>query len=133
MTLLITPERLQEKIIVSGIHLRLTAALKHAVHEKVERLLRHEPRILRVRVDLTHDTSRAVAERFVAKGRVEIGGPDLLAQAAGDDAYRSIDALVNRLDRALRKRATDLQGRRTRARKSPRGVVPGLADELTVG
>ena len=110
----LSPELLDDRIIVSGIHLSLTAAIKQAVATKVGKLLRHEPRIVRVRVDLEQDTSRAIGARFVAKGRIEIGGPDIVAEAAEENAYKAIDELVGRLDRGLRKRSTALESRRKR-------------------
>ena len=109
-----SPALIDERIIISGIRLDLTEALKQAVATKVGKLLRHEPRIVRVRVYLEEDTSRAVESRFVAKGHIEIGGPDIIAEATATNGYKSIDELVSRLDRGLRKRATALESRRKR-------------------
>ena len=106
------------KIIVSGIHMPLTDALKNAVHDKVARLLRHEEHILRIRVDLECDTTKNPDQQFVAKGHVEIGGPDLIAHAASDDCYKSIDFLVDKLDALLRKRSDH----RKEKRNHPHGV-----------
>ena len=102
---------LHPKLILSGINLKLTAAMKAMFAEKLERLLRHEPGIVRVRVDV-EDESRRGAPKFTAKGRVEIPGPDLLASTTTDDAYKSVDMLIDRLDRMLRKRTTALMNRR---------------------
>ena len=120
----LSPELLDDRIIVSGIHLSLTSAIKQAVATKVGKLLRHEPRIVRVRVDVEQDTSRAISARFVAKGRIEIGGPDIVAEAAEENAYKAIDQLVGRLDRGLRKRSTALESRRKR------GALSGDDTEL---
>lgn len=124
MTKLITPQRLDERLIASGIHLDLTPALKAVIREKVGKLLRHEPRMVRVRLDLEHDQTKGAGEQFVAKGRIEIGGPDLLAQAATADAYRSVDEVVAKLDRALRKRAADRKGKRNHPRPPEIGEIP---------
>ena len=118
------PELLDDRIIVSGIHLSLTTAIKQAVATKVGKLLRHEPRIVRVRVDLEQDTSRAIGAHFVAKGRIEIGGPDIVAEAAEENAYKAIDELVGRLDRGLRKRSTALESRRKRGAPSADDTQP---------
>ncbi len=117
---LITPDRLSDKLIATGIHLELTPALKARISEKVGRLLRHEPRIDRVRIDLDHDKTKGTA-RFVAKGRIEIGGPDLLASVESEDAYKSIDLLVDKLDAALRRRA----GKKTGPRNDAQAGVLG--------
>jgi putative sigma-54 modulation protein len=95
----------EPRIIVRGVHLDLTGALKAIAEEKVIRLLRHQEHIIRVRLDLEHDKKRALHQAFVAKGHVEIRGPDLLASVASDDLYKSLDQLIDKLDRMLRKRA----------------------------
>lgn len=103
------------KLILRGIHLSLTDAMKAAIEAKVERLLRHEPRIDRVRIDVDTSEQRTSTAMFTAKGHIEIGGPDLIASVATEDAYKSIDLLVDKLDRQLRKRATARQSKRHNA------------------
>ncbi|MDR0590721.1 MAG: ribosome-associated translation inhibitor RaiA [Puniceicoccales bacterium] len=88
-------------IIISGVHLDLTDALKKIVSEKAEKLFRHEGRIVRLRFELEHATSRNPAEEFVAKGHIEIQGPDIIATAISDDLYKSVDLLIQKLDRQL--------------------------------
>ncbi len=100
-----------EKLILRGLNLDLTAAMKAMFADKAERLLRHEPRILRIRIDI-EDDSRGGVPQFAAKGRIEIGGPDLMASVTTEDAYKSVDTLVSILDRKLRKRTTALASRR---------------------
>ena len=99
------PTPIEPRIIVRGVHLDLTGALKSIAEEKVIRLLRHQEHIIRVRLDLEHDKKRALHQAFVAKGHIEIRGPDLLASVASDDLYKSLDQLIDKLDRMLRKRA----------------------------
>jgi putative sigma-54 modulation protein len=111
---LLTNENLAGKLIMSGIHLELTPALRQRIADKVLRLLRHEPRIDRVRIDLESDKTKGCAH-YVAKGRIEIQGPDLIASVDDGDAYRAIDLLVDKLDAALRRRS----GRKTGPRNDP--------------
>ena len=99
-------------LILRGIHLWLTEAMKVAVESKAERLFRHEPRILRLRIDVERDL-RGRTRVFTAKGRIEIAGPDLTASVTTDDAYSSINLLIDKLDRMLRKRMTSVIRRRT--------------------
>ena len=99
------------KILLRGIHLSLTDALRDALRSKAERLLRHGPRIDRVRIELEHDNTRGRAV-FVAKGHIEIGGPDLVAAVASEDAYKAADLLIDKLDRLLIRRAELLKTRR---------------------
>jgi putative sigma-54 modulation protein len=116
-----TPEMLAAKLIVRGIHLELTDALRLAATEKAARLLRHNSQIVRIRIDLELDRSKAVGEQFIAKGHIEIGGPDLIASATTEDAYKSLDQLMDKLDGLLRRR----HGQRKDDRNHPHGVEVG--------
>lgn len=102
---------LSPRLILRGIHLDLTAAMQHTLTARAARLLRHEPRILRLRLDV----ERSVGGRlrtFTAKGLVEVPGPDLRAAVSSADAYGAMSRLIARLDRMLRKRSTALLRRR---------------------
>ena len=108
----ITPEVIGAKLILRGIHLNLTDAMKAVIHEKVGRLLRHEPRIDRIRVDVDLDKTKGALAHFIAKGHIEIGGPDLVASVDSDDAYKTVDLLMDKLDGLLRKRHSELKEKR---------------------
>ncbi len=92
------------QILVSGVHLDLTDALKETVCAKVERLLRHNPRIIRVHVELIRSRSRDHSREFGAQIRLEVPGPDIVVREESDDLYKSIDILVDKVDRQLRRR-----------------------------
>lgn len=92
-------------LIVSGNHIELTEALKVYVAEKTEKLFRHEARIVRLRVELDCDHIKNGDVLFKAKGIISIHGPDLVASETSSDMHRSIDAMVQKLDRMLRNRA----------------------------
>ena len=93
------------ELIVSGIHLELSASLKTFVQEKTERLFRHQERIVRIRVELECDPRQAVAQRFTAKGHIAIHGPDLNASVTTDECHKAVAMLVDKLDRMLERRA----------------------------
>lgn len=92
------------ELIVSGIHLELTPSLKTFVQEKVQRLFRHEDRIVRIRVELECDRNETVAHRFKAKGHIEIQGPDMNAVVQSDECHKAVSLLIDKLDRMLGKR-----------------------------
>ncbi len=102
-------------LIVSGIHLELTPSLKQFVHDKTERLFRHEEHIIRLRVELECDPKQEVARRFTAKGHIAIHGPDLNASVSTDDCHKAIALLVDKLDRMLARRAQLMKTRRHHA------------------
>jgi putative sigma-54 modulation protein len=116
-----TPETLAAKVLVRGVHLELTDALRAAATEKAARLLRHNSHIVRIRIDLEMDRTHGVGEQFIAKGHIEIGGPDLIASATTEDGYKSLDQLMDKLDGLLRRR----HGQRKDHRNHPHGVDVG--------
>ena len=99
-------------IIVRGVHLSLTDALRGYAEQKAARLSHHEERIIRIRIDVEHDDTRAASARFTAKGHVEVTGNDLIASETADDAYKAIDFLVDKLDRMIRERGRVRRDRR---------------------
>ncbi len=94
-------------LIISGVHLELTDAIKNVVAEKMEKLFKHEERIIRLRIELTHKHTKTGKNqsRFEAKGIIEIAGGDMIVSETTDDLYKSIDVLVDKLDRKLRRRS----------------------------
>lgn len=115
-------EAISARILVRGVHLRITAALQELAQTRAARLLRKYADILRVRVDLHHDRTRASGEQFVAKALIEVGGRDLHATEACDNAYKALDLLTAKLESLLKRR----HGRRTRGLiRKGRAETPG--------
>ena len=106
-----SPEDINAKLLLRGVHLNLTDSMRDMFHEKMRRLLRHEPRIIRVRIDVEHDTGNAKG-LYTAKGHIEISGPDLIASESSPDAYKAVDVLVDKLDRLLRNRSRSFKEKR---------------------
>jgi putative sigma-54 modulation protein len=100
------------RIIVRCAHFEPTPALQTAAEEMASRLLRHEEHILRIRFDLEHDRTRNPDHAFVAKGHIEIRGPDLIASAESNEPLTALDALIDKLDALLRKRASAAKTKR---------------------
>lgn len=100
-----------ERLILRGIHLPLTPAMKEIFTRKASRLMRHEPSLLRVRVDVSMDQSRPPL--FSARGLMELAGPDMAATVTTENAYKSVDLLIDKLDRMLRKRSAAQHRTRT--------------------
>lgn len=94
-----------DRLLLRGIHLDLTDALRASATRKAQQLLRLNDRIIRVRIDLERDATAAVDRQFIAKGHVEIGGPDLLASSASNDLYHAIGLMTDKLVRLLRRRS----------------------------
>jgi putative sigma-54 modulation protein len=91
----------EQKIIISGVHVDLTESLKAIVSEKIQKLFHHDNSIIRVRATLEMAKNKDHQDEFIAHGRIEIGGPDIEAKAATEDLYKSIDLMIDKLNRQL--------------------------------
>jgi putative sigma-54 modulation protein len=100
------------RIVVRCAHFEITPALQTAAEEKASRLLRHEEHIIRIRIDLEHDRTRNPSQAFVAKGHIEIRGSALIASADSNEPLAALDALIDKLDALLRKRASAAKSKR---------------------
>ncbi len=71
----------------------------------MDKLLRHEERIVRIRAELQVDKIQTKETAFTDKGIIEISGPDMVASETSNEMHKSVDLLVNKLDRMIRRRA----------------------------
>ncbi len=83
----------------------LTEPLKLKVREKAEKLFSHESRIVRIRFDLEHKTNNSNNGEFIAKGHIEIYGAPMVVAVTTENIHKSIDDLMNKLQRMLRRRS----------------------------
>ena len=100
------------KLLLRATHVDLDDGAKAMIETKAGRLFRHEPRIDRVRIEVERDI-RGRNRGFVAKGRVELAGPDLTASVSAETAPAAVGLLIDKLDRMLRKRTSNLLRSRT--------------------
>ena len=91
-------------VIITGRHIELTDSLKNIVNEKTEKLFNHEQHIIRIRVELEYNQNVTNLKEFIAKGHIEMRGPGLNVTAETEDLYKSVDDMVNKLDRMLRRK-----------------------------
>lgn len=83
---------------VSGHHVDLTEAMQNYVENKMERLERHFDQVTTVNVILSVEKMRQKAE-----ATIHITGNDVFANAEDENMYAAIDALVDKLDRQIKK------------------------------
>ena len=86
------------QISVTGHHLDVTASLKAYVESKFEKLERHFDNVTDVHVILTVEKLLQKAE-----ATVQIRGGKIFAEDHQEDMYAAIDALVDKLDRQVKK------------------------------
>lgn len=99
-------ETLEAKIIMQGIHVELTEAMRSAIKGKFSAVLAHShnQEIIRIHVRLQRDQAVGHLHHFKATAQAEVGGPDLIASVGGEDAYHLIDELAKNLERQLQQR-----------------------------
>ena len=83
---------------ITGHHVDITDSLQNYVESKLERLERHFDNVTNVHVILTVEKQRQKAE-----ATIHISGADVYADAVNSDMYASIDALIDKLDRQIKK------------------------------
>lgn len=83
---------------LTGHHIDITDALRDYVNDKLERVERHHDGATSVHVVLSVEKLRQKAE-----ATLHVAGNDLHAIAEEEDMYAAIDAMIDRLDRQIKK------------------------------
>ena len=97
---------MKNNLILSGLHLSLTDAHKEVVSTKMDKIFKHEEKIIRARIELERSSKSSSHENeSVAKGHLELKGTTITISSASDNIFKSIDDLVEKLDRGLRRRS----------------------------
>lgn len=86
------------QINLTGHHIDITDSLRNYVNEKMEKLERHFDKVSNTHVILSVEKNVQKAE-----ATVHMSGNDVFAEAHGEDMYASIDSLVDKLDRQVKK------------------------------
>ena len=83
---------------VTGHHVDVTPSMHDYVSQKLERLERHFDHVTNVHVILSVEKLRQKAEATLHNS-----GGNLFADAQDEDMYAAIDAMVDKLDRQIKK------------------------------
>jgi len=83
---------------VTGQHLEITDSLRDYVTTKLARLERHIDTVTSVHAVLSVEKQRQKAE-----ATIHINGANLFANAEDENMYAAIDALIDKLDRQVKK------------------------------
>jgi putative sigma-54 modulation protein len=92
---------------VTGHHVDVTPSMHDYVSQKLERLERHFDHVTNVHVILSVEKLRQKAE-----ATLHISGGNLFADAQDEDMYAAIDAMVDKLDRQIKKHKEKLTDHR---------------------
>ena len=100
-------------IVTNGRNIELTDAIKEYVHSKLSRLQNHYDFIQEVHVILEVMKNPRIAENQLAEATVHVPGLLIRVEAASESLYASIDMLVDKIERSLKKHKTKLLNRST--------------------
>ncbi len=92
------------QINLTGHQIDITDSLRSYVNEKMEKLERHFDKVSNTHVILEIENLNHKAE-----ATVHMSGNDIFADAVADDMYAAIDALVDKLDRQVKKHKEKLK------------------------
>ena len=81
---------------ITGHHVQVTPAIREYVSAKMERLTHHFDHVIDVNTIMSVDKLRQKAE-----ATVHVRGRDIFCESTDEDMYAAIDALVDKLDRAI--------------------------------
>ncbi len=116
---------MKNNLILSGVHFDLKEGHKKLVSEKMEKIFKHEEKIIRARVELEHDSKSSSHENeFIAKGHLELKGSTITISSASDGIHKAVDELVDKLDRGLRRRS---RLRRVKRKQTSLSELPDAA------
>jgi ribosomal subunit interface protein len=119
-------------IVVKGRNVEVPEHFRVHVAEKLTRSERYDPKIIRVDVELSHETNRRQSKTCQ---RVQITlasrGPAVRAEASAESFYAALDSAVTKLEARLR-RAADRRHHRQHDR-TPIAAVASTPDELLDG
>ncbi len=86
------------QINITGHHIDITQALREFIQNKFTKLERHFDNMTSVHVILNVEKERQIAE-----ASIHVSQGNIYADAEHEDMYASIDSLVDKLDRQLKK------------------------------
>lgn len=96
----------RNEVEIVGRRLELTESIKGKVNEMAGKLYEHDSEISRIRVELELERhAKTHHDEFIAKGHVDDHREHYNVSAKGDDLYKAISALGDKLDRLIRSKS----------------------------
>lgn len=83
---------------ITGHHVDMTDSMKTYVETKMEKIERHFDNVTNVHVILSVEKQGHKAE-----ATIHVTGANIFAESKNDDMYAAIDAMVDKLDRQVKK------------------------------
>ncbi len=91
------------ELLITGKNVEVTDWLRQYVEKKIGRLDRYLPNIQEARVDLSTESTKRAQDRQVAQVTLRSNGAILRAEEKSSDMFTSIDAVVDKMHRQIRR------------------------------
>lgn len=121
------------EIMIHSRNMEVSDRLREHVERKTGRLDRYMPNIAEARVDLSEESTRSAGTQYIAQVTVrDERGTILRAEERGGDMFGSVDAVVDKLYRQIKR----YRGKQRRNRRGNNDEfmayepLPGMLDEL---
>ena len=98
---------------IVGIRFQVSDNVSNVIQFKCEKLLKHQKLINGLRFELQKNFCSSKNDyNYIATGHMEIKGRTSVFHAESDSVYKSIDDLINKLDRSIRRDARAIKKQR---------------------
>lgn len=98
---------------VSGIKFQVSDNVRNVIMLKCEKLLKHQRLISSLRFDLHKNFNASTGQyEYEVTGHMEVKGRVGVFHSKSDSIYKSIDEVINKLDRSIRRDARILKKQR---------------------
>lgn len=91
------------EIIVKGRHIEVTAALRTYAEDKIGRITKYFDQIMKIEIELSDEKNPSITASKTVEVTVFTKGPVLRAKESSTDMYASIDMVVDKLERQIKK------------------------------
>lgn len=112
------------QLIVHGRNVEVTDWIREYVNKKVGKLERYFNQVSEARIELTHNASRAADDRYTVQLTIFANGDILRAEESTNDIAVSVDAVVDKMAKQIRR----FKGRRYQNRRRQSAAVNAEAE-----
>lgn len=91
------------EIIVKGRHIEVTNALRAYAEEKIGRITKYFDQIQKIEIEFTDEKNPSIVNSKTVEVTVFPKGPILRAKESSNDMYASIDMVVDKLERRVKR------------------------------
>ena len=120
-------------LIIHGRNVDVTDWIEEYVDKKVGKMERYLPAANEARVELTHNETRAAADRYTSQITIWTNGQILRAEESTSDIFASIDASADKIYRQIRRfkgRRYHLKRRASAAASAEAEIAATMAEDI---